>query len=208
VSEQLLAILKFCLLALIYLFFFRVLRAVWAEITPPKVKPPRRPPAPPPVARKPAKPPKPTRRPKGAPAGRPTMAGPPPAGAPYPSTVRDPLPAPVPAVPGGSVLLAPAGAGASVGRLITIEPATQRGVTYSLGDEITVGRAPGCHITIADDTFVSQLHARVFRREGNYLVEDLGSTNGTYLNQKKVSGVMIMQRGDRLQVGNTVLELE
>jgi pSer/pThr/pTyr-binding forkhead associated (FHA) protein len=59
-----------------------------------------------------------------------------------------------------------------------------------------------------DDTFVSQIHARVFARDGQYLVEDLGSTNGTYLKRKKVTGPMVMQPGDRLQVGNTVLELE
>ena len=82
-----------------------------------------------------------------------------------------------------------------------------RDSTYSLGTEITVGRAPGCSVMV-DDTFVSQVHARVFQREGNYLVEDLGSTNGTYLNKKKLSGTMMMHRGDRLQVGNTVLELE
>jgi hypothetical protein len=174
VSEQLLTILKFCLLALMYLFFFRVLRAVWAELTPPKVAPAppdrTRPRAPAPSAV--PKPPKPKKAP------RRTVVG----AAPNPH-------APV------------------VGRLVVVEPPESRGIAYSLADEISVGRAPGCQVTI-DDTFVSQVHARVFSREGNYLVEDLGSTNGTYVNSKKVSGAMIMQRGDRLQVGNTVLELE
>lgn len=161
-SVQLLTLLKFCLLALIYLFFFRVLRAVWAEITPPKVvaAPVGRTRAP-----KPGKPAKVT-----APAARPSRPEP-------------------------------------TGNLVVLEPAELRGRTYSLGAEITVGRAPGCSVMV-DDTFVSQVHARVFQREGNYLVEDLGSTNGTYLNKKKLSGTMMMHRGDRLQVGNTVLELE
>jgi pSer/pThr/pTyr-binding forkhead associated (FHA) protein len=69
-----------------------------------------------------------------------------------------------------------------------------------------VGRAAGCQIII-DDTYVSQLHARLFLRDGQLLVEDLGSTNGTYLNRTKVAGPMVMQRGDRLQVGNTVMEV-
>ena len=173
-SEQLLTILKFCLLALIYLFFFRVIRAVWAELTPPKVAP------------------VPPERPRGQ-APRPTAV--PPAGKPKKPPRR-----------------AVAGSAANphaplVGRLVVVEPPESRGIAYSLADEISVGRAPGCQVTV-DDTFVSQVHARVFSREGNYLVEDLGSTNGTYLNSKKVSGAMIMQRGDRLQVGNTVLELE
>jgi len=59
-----------------------------------------------------------------------------------------------------------------------------------------------------DDTYASQLHARVFQRDGQIYVEDLGSTNGTYLNRSKVTGPMVVQRGDQLQIGNTILELE
>ena len=87
-----------------------------------------------------------------------------------------------------------------------IAPPELKGRTHPLGEEITLGRAAGCQITI-DDTFASQLHARVFQREGQVYVEDLGSTNGTYLNRHKVTGPMVMQRGDKLQIGNTVLEL-
>jgi pSer/pThr/pTyr-binding forkhead associated (FHA) protein len=89
---------------------------------------------------------------------------------------------------------------------VAVEPADQVGRRYPLGDEITVGRAAGCQVTV-DDTYVSQLHARVFTRDGQLFVEDLGSTNGTYLNRVKVAGPMVMQKGDRLQVGNTVLEV-
>jgi pSer/pThr/pTyr-binding forkhead associated (FHA) protein len=159
VSEQLLNILKLCLLALLYLFFFRVLRAVWAEVAAPK----------------PAE----TRA-----GGRRARRG-----------------------NGGA-------AKASGGRrrrgapseVMVIEPTEQAGRRFALGDEITVGRAAGCQIVI-DDTYVSQLHARLFVRDGQLLVEDLGSTNGTYLNRAKVSAPMVMQRGDRLQIGNTVLEV-
>ena len=73
------------------------------------------------------------------------------------------------------------------------------------GDTL-IGRSANCQVTL-DDTYVSQLHARVFARDGQYLVEDLGSTNGTYLNRARVTGSMVMKRGDRLQVGNTVMEL-
>jgi pSer/pThr/pTyr-binding forkhead associated (FHA) protein len=157
VSEQLLFVLKLCLLALLYLFFFRVLRAVWAEIKTP------------------------------APVGA--------AGAARPAKLdrrarreaRQQAKRPVP-------------------QLIVVEPADQRGRRYRIGNEVTLGRAAGCQITV-DDTFVSQLHARVFARDGRFLVEDLGSTNGTYLNRQKVSGPMVIAPGDRLQVGNTVLEL-
>jgi pSer/pThr/pTyr-binding forkhead associated (FHA) protein len=87
-----------------------------------------------------------------------------------------------------------------------IAPPELKGRSYLLGEEITLGRAAGCQVTI-DDTYASQLHARVFLREGKVYVEDLGSTNGTYLNRRKVTGPMVLQRGDRLQIGNTVLEL-
>ena len=87
-----------------------------------------------------------------------------------------------------------------------IAPAELKGRSYPLGEEVTVGRAAGCQVTI-DDTYASQLHARLFQRDGQVFVEDLGSTNGTYLNRRKVTGPMQIQRGDKLQIGNTVLEL-
>jgi pSer/pThr/pTyr-binding forkhead associated (FHA) protein len=60
---------------------------------------------------------------------------------------------------------------------------------------------------LPDDTFVSQLHARVFRRDGRLYVEDLGSTNGTYLNKKKVASPAAMGKGDKLKIGQTTLEV-
>jgi len=154
VPDTLLTILKLCFLALLYLFFMRVLRAVWAE-----------------------------------------MKSPPPA-------VAAPMAAPTAAPPRSR-----GGGGKAGGRLRVIEPAETKGQTYELGDELTVGRAGGCQITL-DDTFVSQLHARVFRRDGQLFVEDLGSTNGTFLNRKKVTAPASIRKGDRLQIGKTVMELQ
>lgn len=168
VSEPLLAVLRVCVLALLYLFFLRVLRAVWVEVRPPS----RKARAAGPVA--------------GAPAVVPATAGTATATTGWPGA---PAPAPAPAGP----------------RLVVVEPETLRGQTFGLVDELTIGRAPGCHVTL-DDGFVSQLHARVFRREGAYLVEDLGSTNGTYLNRQKVTAAVPLHPGDRLQVGGVVLE--
>ena len=149
--ESLLTILKFCLLALLYLFFLRVLRAVWAEMSPRALA-----------------------RAAAAPAA-------------------------------GRERRRKAARGAA--RLRVVEPPDHRGRVYELADEVTVGRAGGCQITLDDDTYVSQLHARVFQRDGQLYVEDLGSTNGTYLNRKKVTGPIAFRRGDRIQVGKTVLEL-
>ena len=88
-----------------------------------------------------------------------------------------------------------------------VAPPELKGRTYEIGDETTIGRAAGCQVTI-DDSYASQLHARVFQRDGQIYVEDIGSTNGTYLNRKKVTGPMVIQRGDQLQIGNTILELQ
>ena len=160
VSDQLLTVLKLCLLALLYLFFFRVVRAVWAEIS--------------------------------------TTA---------------PAPGPVPApVPAGAPKAAPAGAPAPAAqaprptRLVIIEPAELRGKAHALEGDVTIGRAASCSVTL-DDTFASQQHARVSAHSGQYVVEDLGSTNGTYLNRQRVAGPAAVNPGDRIQIGNTVLEL-
>jgi pSer/pThr/pTyr-binding forkhead associated (FHA) protein len=90
-------------------------------------------------------------------------------------------------------------------RFKVLEPKELSGRTYDLGDEITIGRAPGCKISI-DDTYVSQLHARIFRRDDQVMIEDLGSTNGTFCNGKAVSGPVPLRKGDRVQVGRTVME--
>ena len=173
--DQLLTILKFCLLALIYLFFLRVLRAVWAELTPPKVK--------------------------GGAVQR--------AGAPATVPARGPAP-----MTGSAPAVAPAGGGRRRGRkndqgpgqLVVVEPPALAGRAFPVTGQVTIGRAASCQIAV-DDTFVSQMHARVFPHEGQVVVEDMGSTNGTYVNRNKLSGALVLQRGDRVQIGNTVLEL-
>ena len=158
-SEQLLTILKLCLLALLYLFFFRVVRAVWAEL----------------------------RSAGTVPAG----------GAPAPAR-----PAPAHAAPAP-----PKRRGRGVPtELVATEPPERRGATFPIGTELTVGRAGGCAISLPDDTYVSNLHARVFTSNGRVLVEDLGSTNGTFLNRSKLTSTVPLNRGDHLQVGGTVLE--
>jgi pSer/pThr/pTyr-binding forkhead associated (FHA) protein len=161
VPEQLLTILKLCLLALLYLFFLRVIRAVWVEVNGPRV------------------------RSRSAPAPAASAA----------------------AVGSRQGARAKRKAGGPPGpALVVVAPAEQKGRVYPLTEELTMGRAAGCQVTL-DDTYVSQIHARVFVREGQVYVEDLGSTNGTYLNRGKVAGPMLLGPGDQLQVGSTVLEL-
>jgi FHA domain len=158
VSDPLLTFLKYIFLAILYLFFLRVLRAVWIELREPKPAP--------------------------------VPAGPAPAPDPSPGRGR--------------------GRGRDRGaeRLVVVDPPEWRGQEFPLGDELTVGRAGGCGVPLPDDTFVSQLHARVFRRDGQLYVEDLGSTNGTYLNRSKVASAVAMRRGDQLKIGKTTLEVQ
>ncbi len=106
----------------------------------------------------------------------------------------------------------PAPARGSPQRLKVIEPADRKGQAFDLAEELTVGRAAGCQVKV-DDTYASQLHARIFSKDGQLFVEDLGSTNGTYLNRRgtqnkeKVGGPIALKLGDRLMIGKTVLEV-
>jgi hypothetical protein len=174
-TEPLLGVLKYVLLALLYLFFARVLWAVWSEVRGPR---------------------------QGAVSQMPMPAGP-----------SDPtVPAPAPMVKelkhGKRAVRPPRGRHGDVGRFVVTEPKAARGSTFAIGEEITIGRAGTCTIGMPEDTFVSQLHARVYRDGGFTMIEDLGSTNGTYLNGRRVSAAERLTRGDRVQIGGTVFEAE
>lgn len=79
--------------------------------------------------------------------------------------------------------------------------------TYTLEEELLVGRSDRCHIVISD-SYASEVHARIFRRDDSFFVEDMGSTNGTYLNRKRVTSAAPVGRGDRLRIGKTELDLK
>jgi hypothetical protein len=76
-----------------------------------------------------------------------------------------------------------------------------------LSGQLQIGRADACQIKL-DDTYVSTFHARIFNRDGSWFVEDLGSTNGTYLNQRRVTSPVELRAGDRVKLGKTTLELK
>jgi hypothetical protein len=87
-----------------------------------------------------------------------------------------------------------------------IEGANLKGKSFDLGSELIIGRDEKCHVVL-NDTYVSQVHARIFAKNNSYMVEDLGSTNGTYLNRRRVTQPTEVQRGDRVKIGMTVLEM-
>jgi pSer/pThr/pTyr-binding forkhead associated (FHA) protein len=91
-------------------------------------------------------------------------------------------------------------------RLTVVEGGNLKGRSYELKDELLIGRADKCHLVL-DDTYVSQVHARIFARNGAHMLEDLGSTNGTYLNRRRITSPAELQRGDQVKIGKTVMEM-
>jgi len=157
VSEQLIDVLKLCLLVLLYLFFIRVMWAVWSELRTPAVAPASRA------------------------ASRRARVG----------------------EPAANRRAAPARAAQT---LVVVEPRERAGREYPVTTEMTLGRAPGCTVVV-DDTYASQIHARVSAGSDGIQIEDLGSTNGTTCNGEPVTGPRRLRRGDRIGVGTVVLEL-
>jgi len=152
-TDALLNALKLMLLALIYLFFGRVLWAVWSEVRTPVM----------PAAR----------------------------------------------VGGGTASRSRAkkSVGKGVPMFVVIEPKQHRGATYPLSSVLAIGRLEDNDIVIDDDSFISSHHARIeIRPEGAWVV-DLGSTNGCFVNGQRVADERSVRKGDRIQVGSTVLEM-
>jgi hypothetical protein len=92
-------------------------------------------------------------------------------------------------------------------RLEIIEPREREGTIYDLDGEVTVGRSNGCGIPTTYDSYSSTVHARIYRSGGQIWVEDLGSTNGTFVNSERISQPSRLARGDLLQIGATVFEV-
>jgi len=81
------------------------------------------------------------------------------------------------------------------------------GTVLPLGaSAITIGRSPDCTLVIADD-YASGHHTRLYQAEGHWMVEDLGSTNGTWIDRARITVPAVLEVGVPLRVGRTVLEL-
>jgi hypothetical protein len=91
-------------------------------------------------------------------------------------------------------------------KVVVLDERGGRSATHRLAGTLQIGRASSCQIR-PDDTYVSQLHAKISDRNGAWVVEDLGSTNGTYLNQRKVTVPTELSAGDRIRIGKTILEV-
>jgi hypothetical protein len=92
-------------------------------------------------------------------------------------------------------------------RTLVVTAGPLSGTKINLGDQpILVGRADDSTLVLTDD-FASSRHARLTNRGGQWYVEDLGSTNGTYLDQQRVQGPLLVQPGQPIRIGQTALEL-
>ena len=87
-----------------------------------------------------------------------------------------------------------------------IEPLDRTGERIGVDRSLIIGRNPDCDLSIAD-TYLSSRHARVANDSGDLSIEDLGSTNGTYVNQELVDGRVHLERGDIVQVGGILFEV-
>jgi Tfp pilus assembly protein PilX len=87
-----------------------------------------------------------------------------------------------------------------------VEPASHEGERFEVEEQVVVGRAVECDVSLLDN-FLSSRHARFVADSGDLAVEDLGSTNGTYVNQELISGRATLHRGDKVQVGGVLFEV-
>jgi len=92
-------------------------------------------------------------------------------------------------------------------QVVVHDPGGAKPITTKLRDPAEIGRGDRCAIRL-QDTYVSQVHARLYPKDGAWYVEDLGSTNGTLLNDRRVDAPLEVHAGDVVKVGKTVLELK
>lgn len=98
-------------------------------------------------------------------------------------------------------------AGVSPRLQVVAAMAHEPGTTFDVGEGATFGRSDGADIRV-DDPFASSAHARVFGRGGYMYLEDMGSTNGTYLNGRQVKTAQRLSIGDTIRIGDSEYRYE
>lgn len=86
-------------------------------------------------------------------------------------------------------------------------PGHDPGMIYDLDGDVLLGRGSQAEIRL-EDPFASSAHARIFEQGGILAVEDLGSTNGTYLNEELLESPRPLHPGDRLRIGDSEFTFE
>ena len=83
---------------------------------------------------------------------------------------------------------------------------TQQGKELEIQDVSVLGRSADADVLL-DDPYASEFHMRLVAQENGLVLHDLGSTNGTYVNGRRVTAPATLRRGDNIQVGKTVMEV-
>jgi hypothetical protein len=83
----------------------------------------------------------------------------------------------------------------------------QAGAAFVLDGSTTIGRSAETDIQI-EDSFASSRHAQIYEREGYLYIEDMGSTNGTYLNGRRLKSRELLRAADRIRIGETEFRYE
>ena len=91
-------------------------------------------------------------------------------------------------------------------RILFVESDRQQGREIEVTDVTVLGRSPEAD-HVLDDPYASEFHMRLVARDNEMLLHDLGSTNGTYVNGRRVTAPTPLRRGDTIQVGKTVMEV-
>ena len=87
-----------------------------------------------------------------------------------------------------------------------IEPDARFGERVELGSHLAIGRGPSSDLVL-EDAFVSSRHAAVEYGTDGLVLSDLGSTNGTYVNERPIAAPTRLKRGDVVQIGGFVFEV-
>jgi len=86
------------------------------------------------------------------------------------------------------------------------ESPTQAGLTFRVSGPLILGRSPEADVVL-QDPFASDFHLRLAFQAGEVRLHDLGSTNGTFVNGERVAAPLSLRRGDRVQIGQTIMEM-
>jgi pSer/pThr/pTyr-binding forkhead associated (FHA) protein len=91
-------------------------------------------------------------------------------------------------------------------KVVMVKSETQQGTELEVEDVTVLGRSPEADVLL-DDPYASEFHMRLVAQENGMVLHDLGSTNGTYINGRRVTAPTTLRRGDTIQVGKTVMEV-
>jgi pSer/pThr/pTyr-binding forkhead associated (FHA) protein len=91
--------------------------------------------------------------------------------------------------------------------VLFVRSESQQGREFEINDVVVMGRSAETDVVI-DDPYASEFHLRLVSQEGGMMLHDLGSTNGTYVNGRRISAPTQLRRGDTIQVGKTVMEIK